>query len=299
MNDDDFPEFPSDTPFSSDQLERVIRRAAELQTSREALPDRLDADEVMRIGAEVGLQESHLRRALLELRAESLVPEPPSDRTLAVRLWGGVHVQANRVVPGDPADVQERFEIYLESAENLRQVRSRAGLSIWEPASDLVSQIRRGLNLSGHGFALAKARRVEVAVQSIEPGRTLVNISADLRNKRAEHLGGWYTGAAGTTAGVTLGLVFGAGLAPALVLPLIGGVAFGGSTMLAKLTLRSERERVELGVQGLLDRMERGGRIQPGRPGLLGRIEALVTDADHRPPVRKGTGGSGSPADES
>lgn len=299
MNDD-FPEFPPEGPLSSDELERVIRRAAELQTSREALPDRLDADEVMRIGADVGLQESHLRRALLELRAESLSPKPPSERTFAVRLWGDVHVQASRVVPGDPAEVQERLEAYLESAESLRQVRSRDGLSIWEPASDLVSQVRRGLNLSGHNFALAKARRIEVAVQSIESGRSLVNISADLRNKRAEHLGGWYTGATCSAAGVTLGLVLAGGLAPVLVLPLVGGAALGGSTMLAKLTLRSERERVELGVQGLLDRVERGTLgAPPGRSGLLSRIETFVTEADHRLPGRKGAGGPGSSADGS
>lgn len=300
MNDDDFPEFPPKGPLSSDELERVIRRAAELQTSREALPDRLDADEVMRIGAEVGLQESHLRRALLELRAESLAPAQPSDRSFAVRLWGGVHVQASRVVPGDPAQVQERLEQYLESAESLRQVRSRAGQSIWEPASDLVSQIRRGLNLSGHGFALAKARRIEVAVQSIEPGRSLVNISADLRNKRAEHLTGWYAGAGAAVAGLTSGLVLAAGLPLALTLPIVAGVAFGGSTPLVRLTLRSERERVELGVQGLLDRLERGALgAPPARSGLMNRIEALVTDADHRPPVRKDAGSSGSLADES
>lgn len=283
MNDD-LPEFPPEGPLSSDELERVIRRAAELQTSREALPDRLDADEVMRIGAEVGLQESHLRRALLELRAESLSPKPPAERTLAVRLWGDVHVQASRVVSGDPAEVQRRLEAYLESSESLRQVRSRDGLSIWEPASDLVSQVRRGL--SGQSFALAKARRLEVAVQSIEPGRSLVSISADLRNKRAEHLGGWYTGATCSAAGVTLGLVLAGGLAPVLVLPLVGGAALGGSTMLAKLTLRSERERVELGVQGLLDRVERGDLGAPAaRSGLMSRIEALVTDADRRPPA--------------
>ena len=253
MNDGQFPELSLDSSLSSDELERVFRRAAELQTSREPLPDRLDADEVMRIGVEVGLQESHLRRALLELRAEALVPEPPAARPLVRRLWGDAHVQASRVVPGDPQAVQERLDAFLESAENLRPGRSRAGLSIWEPASDLVSQIRRGLNLSGHGFALARARRIEVAVQSIEPGRSLVNISADLRNKRAEHLGGWYTGAACTTIGVTLVLVLAAGFPLAAVLPLVGGAAFGGSTMLAKLTLRSERERVDLGVQGLLD----------------------------------------------
>jgi hypothetical protein len=278
MHRDDFPEFLPEAPLSSDELERVIRRAAELQTSREALPDRLDHDEVMRIGAEVGLQEPHLRRALLELRAEALVPEPPPGRALMRRLWGDAHVQASRVVPGDPPEVQEGLEEYLESAENLRQVRSRAGLSIWEPASDLVSQIRRGLDLSGHGYALAKARRIEVAVQSLEPGRSLVSISADLRSKRAGHVGGWYTGASATTVGVTTGLVLGAGFPLALALPLVAGVAFGGSTLLAKRTFRSERERIELGIQGLLDRLERGGRIRPMRPGLIDRIQGLITE---------------------
>lgn len=298
MNDG-FPGLPPETTLSSDELERVIRRAAELQTSREALPDQLDADEVMRIGAEVGLRESHLRQALLELRAESLVPEPPSTGTFATRMWGSVRVQSCRVVPGDPADVQERLEAYLESAEGLRQVRSRAGLSIWEPASDLVSQLRRGLNLSGHSFALAKARRIEVAVQSIEPGRCLVNISADLRNIRAEHLTGWYAGAGAGVTGLTLGLVLAAGFPLALTLPIVAGVALGGSTPLVKLTLRSARERVELGVQGLLDRIERGGPISHGRPGLIDRIDALVADADRRALARKGVGGSGSRTDES
>jgi hypothetical protein len=278
MNDDDLPGFPSEAPLSSDELERVIRRAAELQTSREALPDRLEADEVMRIGAEVGLQEPHLRRALLELRAEALVPVPPAGRSLVGRLWGDAHVQASRVVPGDPVAVQEALEDYLESAESLRQVRSRAGLSIWEPASDLVSQLRRGLNLSGHGFAMAKARRIEVAVQSIEPGRSLVNISADLRNKRAEHITGWYAGAGSIAAGMTAALVLAAGFPLAVVLPLVGGVALGGSTLLVKRTVRSERERLELGIEGLLDRLERGGRIQPTRPGLIDRIHGLIAE---------------------
>jgi len=280
MNRDDHADFLPADPLSSDELERVIRRAAELQTSREALPDRLDDDEVIRIGAEVGLQEPHLRRALLELRAEALVPEPPSDRSVSHRLWGAAHVHASRVVPGDPADVQEGLDEYLESTENLRQVRSRAGLSIWEPASDFVSQIRRGLDLSGHGFALAKARRIEVAVQSLEPGRSLVGISADLRNKRAEHAGGWYTGAGATTIGGSLGLTLAAGLAPALVIPLVAGAAFGGGTLLARRTFRTERERVELGVQGLLDRLERGSRPAPARSGLIDRIQSLITEAD-------------------
>ncbi|MFW6089241.1 MAG: hypothetical protein ACODAB_05775, partial [Gemmatimonadota bacterium] len=137
-----------------------------------------------------------------------------------------------------------------------------------------------GLDIGGHGFALAKAKRIEVAIQALEPGRCLVTISADLRNQRAEHGGGWYTGAGFATAGLTAGLVAGVGLPLLLVVPLVGGAAFGGGTVLARKTLRSERERVELAVQGLLDRLESGGRVAPERSGLIERIHGLIGEAD-------------------
>lgn len=283
MNDDDLAEFSPETPLSSDQLERVIRRAAELQTAREVLPETLEDAEVVRIGAEVGLHESHVRQALLELRAETMVPRPPEEEdSLPRRVWGPAFIQASRVVPGDRAEVQGRLRDYLRLGESLRQVRDRPGLSFWEPASDLISQIRRGLDIGGHGFALARAKRIEVAIQALEPGRSLVTISADLRNQRAEHAGGWYTGAGFTTAGVTAGLVAGAGAPLLLVLPLVAGAAFGGGTWLARRTLRGEREKIELAVQGLLDRLESGGDISAARSsGLMERIQGLVTEADH------------------
>jgi hypothetical protein len=266
--------------LSSEELERVIRRAAELQTAREALPDTLDDEDLLQIGAEVGLHERHLRRALLEIRAEAMVPDAPEDQSIPHRIWGAAFVQASRVVPGSVEDVQDRLDEYLHSAESLRQVRGRSGVSVWEPASDLVSQLRRGLNLSGHGFMLAKARRIEVSIEPVETGRALVTLSADLRNQRAEHGGGWTFGAAMSTTGVTLPLVLAAGWPVALVLPLAAGVAFGGGTLLARRTLRSEREKVELAVQGLLDRLERGGRITGGRGGLMDRIQGLITEGD-------------------
>lgn len=279
MHRDDIPESLPETPLSSDELERVIRRAAELQMSREALPDRLDAGEVMRIGAEVGLQEPHLRQALLELRAETMLPAAPSDRSFAQRVWGPALVHASRVVPGNRDEVQGRLRDYLRLGESLRQVRDRPGLSFWEPASDLISQIRRGLDIGGHGFVLAKAKRIEVAIQALEPERCLVTISADLRNQRAEHAGGWYTGAGFATAGVTAGLVAGAGAPLLLVLPLVAGTVFGGGTLLARRTLRGDRERVELAIQGLLDRLEGGGRISPERSsGLIDRIQGLIAE---------------------
>ena len=186
-DEDQRPGIPPGELLSSAQLERVIQRAAELQTARENVPDGLADAEVLRIGEEVGLETRHVHRALLELRAESLVPGAREDRTLPVRLWGPGYVQATRVVPGEASAVQESLGRYLRSAESLRPVRDRPGLSVWEPASDLGSQLKRSLDFGGHGYELAIARRLEIAIQQLEPGRSLVTLSADLTNERAEH----------------------------------------------------------------------------------------------------------------
>jgi len=235
MTDEDrFPTVPPGDLLSSAQLERVIQRAAELQTARESVPDRLNDAEVMQIGEEVGLESQHVHRALLELRAESMVPVAHEERALPTRLWGTGHVSVSRVVPGDASEVQDELGGYLRSAESLRRIRDRMGLSIWEPATDVGSQLKRAFDVGGRGFELAKARRVEVTVQQLEPGRSLVTVSADLTNQRAALAGGTVFGLAAASAGITVALVLGAGLPLLLVAPVVFGAGLtGGSHQLS------------------------------------------------------------------
>ncbi len=277
MNDENrLPKPLAGDLLSSEQLQRVIQRAAELQTARESVPDRLDDAEVMRIGEEVGLEAQHVGRALLELRAEQLIPSVHEDRTLSHRLWGPGHVQASRVVPGDTSAVQDQLDRYLRTAESLRPVRDRPGLSIWEPASDLGSQLKRSLDFGGHGYELANARRLEVAVQQLEPGRSLVTLSADLTNERAEHatVGMVCLGLAG--AGATVALVLAAGIPVLLAAPVAVSAGLAGGSAAAARTFRSRRERVELVMHGLLDRLERGRNLPATRSSILDRISGFL-----------------------
>jgi hypothetical protein len=269
------PPLRGEEPLTSAQLERVIRRAADLQTAREDVPDRLDDSEVLRIGEEVGLEPQHVRRALLELRAESLVPAIHKERELPLKLWGSAHVQVSRVIPGDVDGVQRELGGYLRTAESLRPVRDRPGLAIWEPASDLASQLKRSLDFGGHGYELAKARRIQVAVEQLEPGRSLVSLSADLTNERAEHAAGWTIGLGLIGAGATVALVLVAGAPVLIAAPVVGAGLFGGSAAAAK-TFRLRRERVELVMNGLLDRLERGGKLPPTRSSIVQRISGFL-----------------------
>lgn len=277
MNDETrLPERATGDLLSSEQLERVIQRAAELQTAREDLPDRLGDEEVLRIGEEVGLEPQHVNRALLELRAEQLVPSAHEDRALPLRLWGTGHVQASRVVPGDASKVQDQMDRYLRSAESLRPMRDLPGLSIWEPASDLGSQLKRSLDFGGHGYELAKARRVEVAIQQLEPGRSLVTLATDLTNERAEHATGWIIGLGLAGVGATVALVLAVGFPLVLAAPVAVTAGIAGGSAAAARTFRGRRERVELVMQGLLDRLERGRSLPATRSSIIDRISGFL-----------------------
>ncbi len=255
------PGIPPGPDLSGRQLETVIQRAAELQLRRTEPADHLSDDEVVRIADEVGLEERYVRQALAETRANALVPSRPSDRSLPVRAWGRAHVQLSRVVTGSPAEILSKLEEYFEAQATLRQVRDQRERQVWEPASDIMSQLQRGLDLGGKGYELAKARRIEVMVEPLESERSLVTLRADLSNQRRGHAIGWSIGGASVGAPVAVSLVVGAGFPPLLIIPLVVAGAAGLTTFLAKQTFRRQREKVELVIEGLLDRLERGSEL--------------------------------------
>lgn len=265
-------------PVPSSELERVIRRATELQHGPGAGgagggdEDPLTEEEILRIGREVGLEPRHVRRALAEVRAEALLPEPPDDTDLARQLWGGAFARASRAIPGDPDEVQERVEEHFRQRESLQPIRSRPGRSLWEPAGGLVNKMQRALDVGGRGYELAEARRVELSVTGLESGWSLVTVTADLRNLRTEHAAGWAGGAAGVIVpGVVIGAVV-AGLPLELLLPLGAGGIGGTSALAGRYTLGKKRRRVELVLEGLLDRLETGEPLEPERSDWRERL---------------------------
>ncbi len=261
------PERRSSLPrtVTQEQLERVIRRASDLQfRSSTSVGGELGASEVVRIGEEVGLEERYVRQALAEVEAASLIPDAPRDEGLARRIVGSAIVSTSRVVPGSPADVEANLESYLREEELLRQVRSRSGGSLWEPGTGLVTQMRRAMDVGGRRYTLAKSRSLQVSVKALESGWSLVTLTADVGNMRAERLGGWFTGMGlgGAAAGFGLFVALGVG-----ILPLVGGLAiFSGfaavATVSARADMRKVRRRMELALQGLLDRLERGDHLR-------------------------------------
>ncbi|NNK47419.1 MAG: hypothetical protein HKP01_00955 [Gemmatimonadetes bacterium] len=267
---------PVPSEVSRPQLEKIIHRAAELQFGRGETYDTLDVAEVQRIAEEVGLEGRYVRQALAEVRADELVPSRPEDRSLATRLWGEAAIVESRVVPGGSEEVLEKLRSYLTDRESLRCVRDRPGQQVWEPASDLMSQIQRGLDFSGRGYELAKSKTLTVLTQQLEEGRTLVSVIADIANTRAGYAAGWYGSLGVFGLGSALGAVLGGGAEALIVFPAVtAGVTAAGTFGTVK-TLARRRARVELAVQGLLDRRERDSGFATDRPSLRERITDLL-----------------------
>lgn len=252
-----------------EQLERVILRASDLQFRRsKAVGGELRAGEVVQIGAEVGIEERYIRQALAEVEAASLIPDAPPDEGLARRITGPAIMSTSRVVPGSPQEVEAYLESYLRQEELLRQVRSRSGGSLWEPGTGLVHQMRRALDVGGRRYTLARTRDLQIGVATLESGWSLVTLTADIGNLRAERLAGWFTGMglAGAASGFGLFMATGGG-----ILPLLGGLAiFSGfatlATVFARAGLRQARQRTKRALEGLLDRLERGENLRSEEP---------------------------------
>jgi hypothetical protein len=249
-------------------LEQIIRRATELQMGASVGDatggdERLSDAEFLRIGAEVGLEETHLRRALGEMRAQALSPALPNESGLSASLFGSGHVRASRVIRGEASALSRALHLWLQKSESLVAIRDRGTESLWEPSSALEDVMRRAFSGGKRRYTLASLRSFGVSMVPLEEGWTLVSFTADLTNRRNEEGWGYLVGfsALGVLPGVAMGIPVGVWSSPAFgIAAIMAGIAAGsiGGAALGKRQSEGTRARIQLEMEGLLDRMERG-----------------------------------------
>ncbi len=264
-------------PAALDRLavERVLARATELQLGQPDGTGLLTEEQILELGREVGLSPAALKQALAEERTRLALPV---EGGAAARLFGPRVVHATRTVPGTPTSVLALLDVWMSRDECLQSRRRFPDRATWEPRRDLMGSLRRGLNLGGRGYALTRAAEVGATVVTVDEGRALVRLDADVspsRNARVQ--GAVATTATGVATGGTLAVlasmvVVGTAAAAAAVatvaaLPVVAGV--GISYAIAR-GHSGTAARVQLALEQILDRLEheRGGvRLPPmGRP---------------------------------
>lgn len=240
--------------YSADELERVVRRAAELQSlSGDGDPPAFSEDELLRIAADVGISARHVEEALAELRARDLLDVEQDDHPLMSWLFGSPHASATRRVAGGKEKVQAAIEAQLEKEQGLQPVRRASGLSIWEPSGDLVDMVQRLTDFSGRRFKLVEAESVGLSLAGWDRDHVLVRLSADLGSKRNEWMSGWGVGIAVTL--VVLWSFLDGGFWTWLLLAALGiGGLFAG-ILDTRRNMRAQRRRFRLVLDGILDRL--------------------------------------------
>lgn len=253
-----------------DELERIIRRAAELQAGERDIGEGLTRTELMALGRDVGIPARYLNQALLEEQTRTPIA---AARGPGAWLAGPRHLASTRVVPGDRATVEGALERWMDDAESLRVRRRYAEMITWEPKSGAVASIQRALG-SGR-YALARAAEIGAQIAQLEPGFCHVRLTADVANQRRSRLGG-----AAVLLGlglVTSGALAAAGFVGALaVLPVVG---LGIGAVAAARVQHRHNERTQLALEQVLDRLERG-EIRPEHALPGPRPSAFVRIAD-------------------
>jgi hypothetical protein len=270
--DEPRPPVPATEGLDHAAVERVLARAVELQSST---PDRtglLSESQILELGREVGLTPEALRQALAEERTRTAIPV---EAGTTARLFGPAQASATRTVRGTPDRALWQLDQWMLRDECLQQKRRFPDRITWEPRRDIWGSLRRGFNLGGREYALARAREVGATVVPVDEQRVLVHLAADLSTSRTARLrtGGGIAvaGLASTGAIATLAAMFVVPAAlPAMIalalVPTVAGVGGGYAVAHGHAALVA---RTQVALEQLLDRLEHGGGV-PAAPALGG-----------------------------
>jgi hypothetical protein len=269
--DSNLPTPNSESGLDRGALERVLARAAELQSGSGEPEEMLTEEQIIDLGKEVGLSAQHLRQALAEERTR--VALPPDEGGLSAKVLGGARVGASRTVTGKPRDVLDAIDAWMQRQECLQVKRQFADRIVWEARRDLVGTVRRALNVGGRGYALSRAYEVAATAVAVDGARTLVRIDADLASFRTslarQSAGVTALGVAAVPALVALHFAVAVAVAPAL---LVGVGAF----WVARGVNARTATAAQLALEQLLDRLERG-EITKLQASLLSVLAAAAS----------------------
>jgi len=257
--------------ISREALDRIIQRAAELQTGARDIGDGLTEGELLALGKDVGIPDRYLKQALLEERTRLTEDAAPHGWTLG----GPRRIAAHRVVPGERGAVERALSLWMEDQELLRVKRRYPDRTTWEPQVGFMASMQRGFKAGGKTYALTRATEVSGQVMPLESGFCHVQLVADVRNLRQARIGGAAglvaAGATGTGVAVALGILLPIAVLPAALFSL------GALSVLAGH--RPQSERIQVGLEQVLDRLERG-EIRPEHALPGPRASAFLRIAD-------------------
>jgi hypothetical protein len=194
------------------------------------------------------------------------------------RLFGAATVTAQRVVRGEAEGIADRLMAWMSQEELLTIQRKQPGRITWEPLGGMAAAVRRSTAAfrGNRTFMLTRAHIVAASITGLEPGFSLVALSADLRPARGALIGG--VGAiatAGAGAAAVLAVMSPFWWVALTPVPLFLGLGWGVSRQ-----FRPVAARALLGLERALDHLERG-EVKPAHalpPRGAGILDAVLDE---------------------
>ncbi len=263
-----------------DALERIIQRAAELQTKDREIGEYLTEAELMQLGDDVGISASHLRKALQEERGRALVKGSTSRLGWLI---GPRRITAQRTVAGRPEALTAALHKWLSEGELLQIKRRLPDRTSWERKEGTFASLQRSLGFSGKKYLLARTREVGDRIMEVDERECYVELTADISNTFNEYLLGSGMLLAGCVAAAGIALVLGV-MVPVAIVPALLGPA--GSVAIAR-SRHSHVDKLRVALEQVLDRLEHG-ELEPKRRPSKSTASAVGRIADE---IRKNLGG--------
>ena len=276
------PKSPSKSPapipgIDRSGLERVLARAAELQSGTGDTEESFTEEQLLELGREVGLSPQNLRQALAEERTRSIVPEETGG--LASSFFGPNRVRASRTIQGTATDTLAAIDSWMQRQELLIVKRHHSDRIVWEPRRDFVVGVKRALRVGGRDYALSQAFEASATVLPIDDKQVHVALDADFQHQRSrlgwQIFGSSVAGGAATVSLIAISVPILLAAAPVIV-------ASAGGILGARALHGRVVTRAQLALEQLLDKLERGELARRGPESLLGAIVAAATSMPPR-----------------
>jgi hypothetical protein len=238
-------------PLDPDLVQKILRRASDLERDAEGHDSTMGIDESSLIAAadEVGLSVDAVRRSIAY---ERLGPVP--DTHFADRVLGPALVFADGEVDAPADEALARVDAWLVSGHHLRRDALRAGRGEWSKRSGVVGVAMRTVRgVTGEG-KLGDFDRVHATARDVGEGASIVRISVDRAANRRFAGGGGTVVAVGGTAGI---VVAAAAAAPILIVAAPVAVVAGVGVA---LTGRKRARATQREIARLLDAVGDGAR---------------------------------------
>ena len=220
------------SPLDRSSLERVLARAAELQSGAGETGEEFTEEQLLELGSEVGLSAQNLRQALAEERTRSISPD--EEHGVIASVFGPSRVRAARTVPGKAADVLASVDAWMQRQELLIVKRHHADRIVWEPRRDFLVGLKRAFKVGGRDYALSHAFEVSATVMAVDESRSQVGLDADFRTNRSraaqQTAVSSLVGAGATASLFVMGVTAAVAAAPVLIVRNCRSASLSGAT---------------------------------------------------------------------